>query len=244
MRKASAFAKRNIKEMIRDPLTLVFGVGFPLLILLLLTAINKNIPGASEVFSIGSLTPGIIVFGYSFICLFSGFLVSKDRDSAFMLRLMTSPMLSWEYIIGYLIPLLPMAVAQASVSTLCAIPLGLEVTPKLLLMIAATLPIAVFFAGLGLMLGSVLNEKQVGGICGALVTNLAAWLSGAWFEPSLIGGAFEKIANILPFWRAVKAARNALSGNGVISELWWVIVWAIVMLGFAVLVFSRKMKRD
>ena len=63
------FVKRNVLEILRDPLNLAFGLGFPLVLLLLLSAIQANVPVA--LFEIGHLTPGITVFGLSFLTLFS-----------------------------------------------------------------------------------------------------------------------------------------------------------------------------
>ena len=39
-----AFARRNWKEILRDPLTLAFGAGFPLVLLLLFSLIQRNVP--------------------------------------------------------------------------------------------------------------------------------------------------------------------------------------------------------
>ena len=88
--KMIAFAQRNAKEILRDPLTLFFGIGFPVVILVLLSAIQKNIPVA--LFEIRALTPGIAVFGLSFFTLFAAQLVAKDRSTAFLARLLTTPM--------------------------------------------------------------------------------------------------------------------------------------------------------
>ena len=104
------FAKRNAKEILRDPLNLGFGLGFPLVLLMLLSALQRNIP--VSLFEIDTLTPGITVFGLSFMTLFSATLVAKDRESAFLQRLYTTPLKGFEFIIGYMLPLLPIALAQ------------------------------------------------------------------------------------------------------------------------------------
>lgn len=246
MRKMLIFAHRNAKEMLRDPLTLSFGIGLPIVLILLLSAINKNIPGSNEVFAISQLAPGICVFSLSFIALFSGMLLSKDRSGAFMMRLLVSPLSGSSFIAGYLLPLIPISAAQSAVCLIVAVIMGLDFTPRILLVLAVLLPCSVFFACFGLMCGSVFNEKQVGGVLGAMLTNLSAWLSGAWFEPSMVGGVFEKIASFLPFWHAVKAARAVLAGeySRVMPELWWVIGWAAVMFVLSVTVFSIKRKRN
>ena len=240
--KMQAFAQRNAKEILRDKLTVIFGLGFPLVVLLLLNIIQSNVP--QELFPLEKLTPGIAVFGLSFISLFSATVMAKDRSSSLMLRLYTSPMRSSDYILGYTLPLLPMSIAQAAICYAAAIILGLEIRVNILLAIVVLIPAMVLFIAIGLICGAVLNDKQVGGICGALLTNLTAWLSDTWFDVSLVGGAFEKIANALPFIHAVKAGRAAYIGDyaAIMPELWWVIAYAVVCMTAAVAIFKKKMQ--
>ena len=240
--KTLAFSNRNAKEILRDKLNLLFGLGFPLIVLALLSVIQSNVP--VELFSIKQLAPGVAIFGLSFIALFSGMLIAKDRASSFMLRLLASPLRPSEFILGYVLPMLPIAVAQMLVCFAAALLWGLPLTWNILLALIVSLPAAVFFIALGLLCGSVFNEKQVGGVCGALLTNVSAWLSGTWFDLSLVGGAFEKAAYLLPFAHAVQAGRYAL--NGAYAQIWlhllWVLGYAVVMLWVATTVFTRKMK--
>ena len=242
--KLLAFSVRNGKEMLRDKLTLFFGLGFPLVILLLLSAIQSHVPVA--LFSIDRLTPGVAVFGLSFLSLFSGLLIAKDRSSALMLRLRSAPLRASDFILGYLLPLLPMAVAQSLVCFIAAFALGLPVTLNVLLTLVVLLPADVVFIALGLICGSLFNDRQVGGVCGALLTNLSAWLSGTWFDLSLIGGAFEAIAGLLPFYHAVEAGRAALCGqlSGLFPHLWGVIGYGAVLLLLAVVVFRQQLCTD
>lgn len=242
--KTLAFSTRNTKEILRDRLNLAFGLGFPIILLLLLSAIQSNIP--VELFAIKRLVPGIAVFGLSFISLFSGMLIAKDRLSSFMLRLFTSPMTAGNFIFGYTLPLLPMAMLQVIVCFLVALPLGLPFTPHILTAILVQIPTAMLFIGIGLLCGSLFTDKQVGGICGALLTNLSAWLSGTWFDLNLVGGFFYKVANLLPFAHAVNAGRAALAGDysSIFPDLWWVIGYAAAVMTVAVLVFTRKMHSD
>ncbi len=238
--KQMSFTNRNTKEILRDPLTLGFGIGFPLILLLMLSAIQANIP--VSLFEIANLTPGIAVFGLSFFTLFAAQLISKDRSTSLMMRLFASPLTAGDFIAGYTLPLIPMAVAQSAICLGMAMIIGLAWTPNILLVLLVLLPMAVFHIGLGLLCGSLFNDKQVGGICGAALTNVAALLSGAWFDLSLVGGAFEKAAYMLPFARAVDAGRAALKGDfaAIFPDLWWVIGYALVALAAAVIVFSRR----
>lgn len=239
-----AFVTRNRKEILRDPLNLCFGIGFPLVVLLLLSAIQANIP--LDLFVIDQLVPGVAVFGLSFISLFSSMLIAKDRSTSFLMRLFSSPMKASDYILGYTLPMLPISVAQSLICFIAALCLGLTLSVNILLCLLVLLPAALFFIGFGLMAGSVFNDKQVGGICGALLTNVSAWLSGTWFDLSLVGGWFKKIAYALPFAHSVDACRAALSGNysDIMPHLWWVIGYAIAMLIIAIVIFNHKMKAD
>lgn len=242
--KMMTFAGRNTKEILRDPLTLFFGLGFPLVLLLLLSAIQANIPVA--MFEIEHLTPGITVFGLSFMSLFSATLISKDRGSSLLQRLYTTPLTPTDFILGYTLPILPIAAAQCVVCYIAAIILGLNVTVNILFAVLFITPVSLLYIGLGLLCGSVLSDKQVGGICGALLTNLSAWVSGIWFDLELVGGAFKKIAYALPFVHAVDMERAVLGGDfaEAIPHLWWVLGYAAVTLLLAVLLFLRQMKRQ
>ena len=238
------FANRNTKEIIRDPITALFGLGFPLILILLLSAIQANIPVA--LFEIESLAPGITVFGLSFMTLFSATLIAKDRSSALLQRLYTTPMTASDFILGYTLPIVPFAVAQSIVCYLAAVLLGLEITVHILFAILFAIPVSLLFIALGLLFGSILTDKQVGGVCGALLTNLSAWLSGTWFDLELVGGAFRKIAYALPFVHAVEMERAVLAGRygDVFPHLWWVLGYAIGALLLAVLLFLRQMKKQ
>lgn len=242
--RAMIFAKRNMKEILRDPMNLIFGLGFPLIVLFLLSAIQANIP--VDLFEIDYLIPGIAVFGLSFVSLFSGLLIAKDRTSSYMLRLFASPLTASDFIIGYTLPLLPIAILQSVICYIAAFFLGLPINANALLALIILLPADIFVISIGLLAGSVFNEKQVGGVCGALLTNVSAWLSGTWFDLSLVGGTFATIAYLLPFAHAVDAGRAAISGDyaSIFPHLWWVIGYAAVMMVISIFVFRSKMKNE
>ena len=238
------FAGRNTKEILRDPINLAFGLGFPLVLILLLSAIQANVP--VPLFEIQHLTPGVAVFGLAFLTLFSATLIAKDRGSSLMQRLYTTPLTSLDFILGYTLPILPIAVVQSLVCYAAAVALGLDITINIFFAILGIIPISLLYIALGLLCGSVLNDKQVGGICGALLTNLSAWLSGVWFDLNLVGGAFKKIAYLLPFVHAVDMERALLAGDfsGLFPHLWWVLGYAVALLVLAVWLFLRQMKRQ
>ena len=238
------FAKRNLREMIRDPLMIGFSLGFPLILILLLSAIQASIP--VSLFEIQHLTPGITVFGLSFMTLFSATVISRDRSTSFLQRLYTTPLTSLDFILGYTLPIIPLSVGQSVICYIVAIILGLDITVNILLAVLFVVPISILYIALGLLFGSILNDKQVGGICGALLTNLSAWLSGTWFDLELVGGVFKKIAYAFPFVHAVDMERAVLSGNlaDILPHLWWVLGYTIAAMVGAVLLFLRQMKKQ
>lgn len=238
------FAKRCAKEILRDPINLCFGFGFPLVLLLLLNALQSNIP--VDIFEINTLTPGITVFGLSFMMLFSATLIAKDRESALLQRLYTTPLTSLDFIIGYMIPILVIALIQVILCYVFAIPLGLTFSVNVIYAIIGIIPMAIFNISLGLLCGSLFNVKQVGGICGAMLTNLSAWLSGVWFDLSLVGGIFEKVANLLPFFHAVELEKALFNGNYDISttHILPITLYCVCITVIAIWAFLNQMKKQ
>src|SRR5690625_2625491 len=239
----TAFATRNRKEILRDPLSIVFGIGFPLVILILLSFLQKSLPGMSDIFAIENFVPGIAVFGLTFISLFSGMLISGDRSSSYLMRLFTSPLSGIDYIIGYSYPLLPMAILLSAICFLARVSLVMPVSVNILFSIVAIIPVAVLFISIGLMMGSVLSPKQMNG-AGAILTNSVLFLGGIMIPLNTIGGTFQTICNLLPFVHAVDLVQSVLSDNysEIFQHLWWVLGYTAVIFILAVIFFKKKMK--
>lgn len=242
--KMLTFAKRCGKEILRDPINLAFGLGFPLVLLILLSTLQANIP--VELFEIHTLTPGITVFALSFLTLFSATLVAKDRESAFLQRLYTTPLTGFDFIIGYMLPLLPIALTQTLFCYLFALPLGLTFRVEIIYAVIGIIPMAIFNIALGLLCGSIFGVKQVGGICGALLTNLSAWLSGVWFDLKLVGGFFEKAANALPFVHAAELEKALFRGELELAaaHILPILFYSLLITVLAVFCFLWKMKKQ
>ncbi|OLN21493.1 ABC transporter permease [Domibacillus antri] len=236
-----AFASRNCKEIFRDPLTLLFGISLPIIIMCLFSIMQKNMP--FDLYSIENLTPGVIVFSFSFITLFSGMLIGKDKSSSFLMRIFASPLFATDYIMGYALPLIAVAILQIVICFISAFFLGLSFNANVLGAGILLIIIAMLYIGFGLLLGTYFTDKQVGGIF-AIFVNVTTWLSGTWFELDMIGGTFKTIGYALPFAHAVDATRFALSGEyaDLILPLLWVIGYTIIIFVISVWGFKKKMK--
>jgi ABC-2 type transport system permease protein len=177
--------------------------------------------------------------------LFSATIIAKDRSGCFLERLYTTPLTPLDFILGYTLPFIPISLAQAIICYVAAVILGLKVTVGILYAVIFIIPVSLLYIALGLLCGSIFTDKQVGGICGALLTNLSAWLSGIWFDLNLVGGAFKKIAYALPFVHAVEMERALLlkDFSGIFPHIWWVLGYAVVLFILAVTVFLKQMKK-
>lgn len=253
MNRCMAFAIRNLKELLRDPLSYIFCLGFPLIMLVVMTVVNSSIPeeAGMTIFRIDNLGPGIAVFGLSFVMLFTCLSVSKDRSGSFLVRLYASPMRSADFILGYLLPVFILAVAQSLITMLCALIVGLVTDIKLdflgaLAVVPALIPLGIFFISTGLLFGTLFSEKASPGLC-SIIISLSAFLGGVWFDVEGIDGVLADICNVLPFYHGTKAARAALAldFNG---DFWISIAisaaYALVMTVLSILIFKRKMRAD
>jgi ABC-2 type transport system permease protein len=237
------FASRNVREIVRDPVSALFGVGLPVALLLLMSLISRSIPGAPAIFDMNNFAPGMAMFSMSFLSLFCALLIAGDRGRSYLSRLFASPMGAWDYILGYSLPLLPLGVAQTAVCFGTAVALGLEISGGIALAMLALLPCAAVFVGLGMLLGSLLTDRQAGPLS-SIVVQMAALSSGMWFDLRAIGGAFAKVCYALPFAHAVDMAKGALVGDfaGFWGHFAWVAGYALALFAAAAAIFKRKMK--
>ena len=169
--------------------------------------------------------------------------LAKDRSSAFLAQLAASPMTASDFLLGYLLPMLPLAAGQTAVCLGAAVALGLPLSWNLPAVVLSLIPSALLFIALGLLCGVLFNDRQVGGVCGAILTNVTAWLAGIWFDLSLIGGPFQAVACALPFVHGVEGAKAALAGDwaALPGHLLRVSLWAAAVMALAVGLFRRRL---
>lgn len=252
--RALEFTKRNLREMSRDPLSYIFCVAFPIVMLVIMSVVNRSIPkeAGMTIFRIDNLAGGIAIFGQTFVMLFSSLNVAKDRNSSFLIRLYASPMKGMDFTVGYLLPMLIVAVVQVIISFAAALVVacftGGEVKLLGLLLAAfAVLPSALMFTAIGFLFGTLFHEKAAPGLCSILIS-LGSFVGGIWFDVDGIGGTIAKISKCTPFYYATKVARAAihldLTWNSFVIPLIIVLVTAVILTLIASFVFSRKMKSD
>lgn len=236
------FAKRNFKEIIRDPLSIIFSVLLPLFLLFIFKQIN--IP--NESYELHNFTPGIVVFGFSFITLFTAMLVSKDRTSSLLIRLGISPMKPIEYILGYMLSIIPLILIQNVLFFILAIALGLSFSINIIWAILISIVVAILFIAIGIILGSLFSEKASSGIS-SIVIQLVCFTSGMYFPRELLGDVFSKICEYLPFESCVTIIKGVMNANLESITIRNIIVFSIytiLALIISILIFKEKMISD
>ena len=250
--KSKVFAVRTWKEIMRDPLSYIFCLGFPLVMLVIMSIIDKSIPAEAgmQVFRIRNLAPGIAYFGFTFVMLFTSVQVSKDRTTALLLRLYASPMKPVEYMLGYTMPVVVLAVVQMVICFGVSCVIGLCTgdslfASEIMLSVLALLPSVFLFVGVGILFGTMVNEKAAPGLCSILIS-AAGMIGGIWMDIDSLGGAIKTVARMLPFYHGVSLARFPFreSAEGVTEHLLWTMVCGVMVYGLAVMVFRSKMKKD
>ena len=236
------FAKRNFKELIRDPLSLIFEIALPLFLLFIFQQFNID----ADNYRLENFTPSIILFGFSFITLFTATLIAKDRTSSFLIRLGTSPMKSRDYILGYILSLLPIVLIQNVLFFLTAIVMGLEFSMSIIPTILVSMIISIFFISLGILIGSLVSEKGTGGL-GSIIVQLVCFTSGMYFPKELVGGVFATICKSLPFEACLNVIQGTLHSdfsNITFAHIMVFIIYFITVILLSIITFKKRMISD
>lgn len=234
--------KRNFIEMIRDPLTLILGIVFPVILLLTFLSINLSTDLPFDLFSVNYIVSGITVFGFCMLMMLVATIIIRDRQSSLFARFQTLPLRSVDFIIGYMLPCLPIAILQMLLIFLIGIPFGLNMCWGTLLSMLVLLPIAIMFIAIGIILGITCNETQLSGF-GTLLINVCTLLSGAWFDLKGIGGVFSMVGYALPFAHGVDAGRELIMQSSFdYVHLIYISGYALIFTLIAIVFFYYKLK--
>ena len=242
--KALVFSKRNLKEIVRDPLSLIFGVGLPIIMLCLFCVISSSVDNMPSMFGASEMAPSMATFGLSFLTLFLSLLMANDNNNSFLTRLLASPMKTSDFILGYALPMLPLALAQSILCLTVGAAFGMKINiytlPTLLALMAASL----FFISIGLLFGSIFSPTQVGGIS-SIVINAFALLSGTWIPIKTIKGGFAVFCSILPFEHILDLVKDTSAGSfeNLLKNLLWTLVSSAIIFVAAAFVVTKKHRR-
>ena len=254
MNRTISFTKRNLLEMSRDPLSYIFCIAFPIVMLVIMSVVNASIPKQANmtIFRIDNLAGGIAIFGHTFVMLFTAINVAKDRNGSFLTRMFASPMESRDFANGYILPMIVVALAQTVVSFTVSLIIAkitnydLKIS-GLLMAIIPLLPSALMFTAIGMIAGTLFNEKAAPGICSIFIS-LGSFVGGIWYDVDGVGGVMQKISRCTPFYYAVKAVRSAIaldfSRDDFFLPMIVVTGAAVILTVTACFAFRGKMRAD
>jgi ABC-2 type transport system permease protein len=218
----------------------VFALALPMFLLFVFQMFK--IP--NEIYQIKNFTPGIIVFGFGFITLFTCMLVSKDRSSSLLIRLGVSPMKPRDYILGYTLSLVPLIIIQNILFFTLAIILGLEFNIYIILTVLVSIVVGIFYIAIGVLIGSCFNEKSAPPLS-SVVIQLICFTSGMYFPKEAMGKVFIVICNVLPFESSLNIVRGVMTNTGVgLRSIITFGVYTVAVVIIASLVFNKKMVSD
>lgn len=243
--KFAVFSGRNFKEIAREPMSLIMSILFPAVLLVVLSLLNQSIEGMAEIFEISNFTPSMVIMGLSFLGMFVGTLMAQDRHNAFLERLFSSPMKSLDYILGYSLPIIPLAILQAICCFAIAVIFGLDISINLLFSLLFLIPVSLLFIGFGLLMGTLFGSINAVNAFGTILVNATVFLSGAVFPITAIGGTFQKVCNALPFIHAVGVVQKSMSGNysEILENLIWVLSYSVILIVPSMILFKRRMTK-
>ena len=241
-----SITKRNLKEIFREPISLIFLIGLPIVMQVLFYYMFHQLTAQ---FEMKYLAPGMIGFANAFLALFLAILVSTDRETAFITRIYTTPVTSYQFILAYVFAVIPLGLCQSAVILL----VGGIIEPtflslNLLLIIPASLLSIITFASLGILFGSLFSTKAVGGICSILISGQSI-LSGMWFPLEGMSSAFIAFMNALPF-KNVSTLFQVIATPSLIdsafNDLWLpiiiILVYAILSTVLSCIAFVKNSK--
>lgn len=242
--KSRALAARNLRELIRDPLSVGLTLALPLLIYVVLRALGSAIGDENApALTAAALVPGAVLFGLAMLMFMAATLISRDRESALFSRLLTTPLSANQFAAAYALPYLPVAVVQIAAVLIAGVLIGLDLGSGTGIALGVLGLMAVFYVACGIILGSLLTVNQVS--AGYTVILLLTIFGGAWFDLSEIGGTFQTVGDAFPFAHAIDAVKAAMIDGGgisdVASDVYWVIGYTAVVVVVAVVVFRSRM---
>ena len=236
--------KRNIKEILRDPISLVFTIGLPLVMEILFYYIFHEL---TNQFDMKYLAPGIVVFSQAFLTLFIGLLLSIDRNTSFLTRLYVSKAKSYEFIISYLFSMIPIILIQSILFFLIGGIIDASIFKiEMIYAILMSLVTSVVFLGFGILFGSICNERSVGGVA-SIIISAQSILSGMWFPTEGLDGTLINVMNYLPFKNAAILVQNTLNcvtdiNKDFLYPLIILLIYSVLIFVLAIVVFKKKMK--
>jgi ABC-2 type transport system permease protein len=241
MSAGAAYLRYELLRTIRNRRVMIFSLGFPVVLYLLIAGPNKgelDLSGTG-IPAVTYFMVGLLSFGAMNAMLSSGARIAAERTAGWNRQLRITPLPARTYlrvkvVTGYAIAGLTIAllyVAGAALGVRLSGGHWLEMTG---LVLCGLLP----FAAIGILLGHLVTADSAGPAVGGLGA-LFAFLGGTWFP--ITDGFLQRLGELLPSYWIGQAGRAGVGGPAWSAKGWAVIVvWTVV----AGLLAARAYRRD
>ena len=209
--------------------------------------INANpIHIETEITFIDFMGPGIIVFGILILIPTSARIMVSDKEKGFLSRLLTTPTRPLDFISGYSLCLVVIAITQIIIFVAAAWGFGMDIVGSLWLAFLIFLLTGLCSIGIGMVVASLTKtENQAEPLCWLFAMPLAM-LSGCWFSIEMLPSYLRAAAYAFPYAHAIDASRGVLiRGVGleaISNDLLFLIGWAVAIFAIGVILFRRSMR--
>jgi ABC-2 type transport system permease protein len=214
-----AVAHRVLRQLRRDPRSIVMILGAPVLLLWLLKATFQEVPGVFE--RVGPMLLGTFPFVMMF--LVTSITMLRERNQGTLDRMMVSPIGRGDIMVGYAVAFLVLAACQATVALTFAVqvfdmPLRGSVWQALVIVFA----LAVFGVALGLALSAFAHTEFQAVQFMPIVVLPQIFLAGMLAPVSRMAQVLEWASTVVPLRYSFGALNGVMVGG---QTLWSADLW-------------------
>jgi ABC-2 type transport system permease protein len=150
-----------------------------------------------------------------------------------------------EYLLGYSMALIPIAVLQSILFFISGMAFNLNFDINVIYSILVLIPISILFITLGILIGCISSDTQAPTI-GSLFIQVVSFTSGMWFSIDMVGKVYKFICEVLPFSHSISLIRNILLGTNqnIFISIIIILIYTLVIFISSSLIFRKKMFSD
>lgn len=242
MKKLISLTKRNLLEIVRDPLSAIFCIAFPVVMLVFMQVLISGFDYIPPNFEVQNYATGICVFGFTFTAMFISISIAGDKNNSFIKRINISPTKYYVYLFSFVLSGFVIVIIQSIIFYLIALIFKLPFDVNLLLSFIYIIPSALFYLSLGVLLGLLCkNEKQSGPIS-SIIISITGMLGGVFMPVTTFTGGIATVINALPFTHTVLIASElyTIGASCFFNHILYILGYTALIWLIIVLLTKRK----
>lgn len=203
----------ELKLFVREPLTVLFALVLPLLILFVMAGVFGNQVEVDIYRGVGAMNyyvPAYIALVAASVGLISlPTHMAANRELGVLKRYQASSVPAWVVVGSQIAVTFVIALVSASVLVAVAVPVHDVVAPDSVgLVIAGFILTALAFSALGVLLGAILPSARAAQALGVMLWFLMLMVGGAGPPPEVLSGAMGTVGDFTPLKHAVRVLQD------------------------------------